>query len=1622
MEEAIKEQITISDKLSPIKIMRSKATIRDAGFMSGYTRPRSLGIAYYMGKEPDGNMLRMQMKFDSVCGLLPDYSLCKNEINVGFMWNGLPILRQGTFDDGITASDFVSILDGKTHHYRIPVNMQNSIKEMSLSGKTGFCFVYRLEMLRIDNEAMSNNTQRATLVYYIENDQVTHAIKVEVDDAGYIYFFVRYDSVNYSVKTVDAMLTPTAQSDYFAPDYNPADYDTTPDLDNIQPDPPYEYSDIAFSFNFTTHALKIYKNGVEISTTTSLTLVPAGAPVFPPGFADPPPPPVQPLPYVVPLTQVYNQTVQTAAVKMHAVTTTPQDSIYAVAVGDDYTTPIDIVYSVPTGVPFKPPAPPPDNRIPDWTKRDNYDLLYTTRLVSSDPFAVDPSTSGIEIGGDSGTLAVALNILSTSTGAGAALLGQVIHRVSFATGPNPDPTTGLNCIIWDHTGKDVFRFPPQTRQPFDHWANGNFFDINNNVTMKQNYKIGFASFDTETNLKMQTVGEKDSTIDIADLDDDNEVGNTPYEDWNYDSGSGELAISLWKKKAVPVVFLNDIGIGVENPQTLGSIDLPSSGESFFELGQDDDQYTRCGLTVINTLDGMGKSIIGSAITIARFYLRRKGTVAGKYYHKMWDANGIEVLTFASSVAQELDNELFSKMGGVSNSNILITQKNFIIGIEYTEGDDGDSLEMAVSADVNDPSIVMSLKNKNGNWFTNELFDPCCEIVGGTVGAPTDSNTNLLAIEGISGYILYQNSSTQLVSAFNALTSTERLSKVSTILSIPFDTVMFSDATIQPFTGFVPTPPTGYTGTSREKLTNTLVPLTSAPSLLSDNVLVPTFPHAWVTNFGDHTIEKTPLLKIKDKIGPLTVAPTGDFTDLGGIDSEANSNAILQKNTSQNDIVTLQIVETSSGLGAALNTKIVTAAQFYLKGANSPKGQIYCRIWNASGQALVTLGQFDSSQLTGSYLEVTFINTQNTVQMVSGHRIGLEYSEGDSSDQVLVQRNSDPDDESVIQSNRKYQDDDFRTNESFQPKCHFYGGQGGTPPNPDTPDPTPTGDPTVQFPQIPLSNKPGGISGVAQRFLAGSPMVGTIPSLIEFQAYRTASTTGVLTIEHVDSNMTRRATLANYDVATLPTSQPSATTFNLVWQDTNYGLPIFDNDAIVVRVVGVNADPVLIMDNVGNNSNENNYDGVRSYMAYFTNNDSKWNTNRTDLDLAGKIFKGGESFYPYIALNNLRKRVGVKAVVAESKLVGKTPTKVIASGKKINNPPDGLLFCRIRANDGSLKANIAVIDTTSIGSTDTPLTFINTQNAVAMAAGDTISIEYDLGTATDYIVISINTRTQVETEIPRTILAETLSTNINSSNPLYNKELSAFIYTGGRQDLTARPMRGIKLNTNSMLIGKVITEVRVRLMATGLFTSGNSFIRAKIIRGSDKATMKVIATLDAASVSNSFHVEYYFLNYTNTYQMQAGDYVAIEANFGNGADHYITMQTSQTDIVDGQNTIMFEYNGRNYVDVPGVDLSGELYTGGNTVTPDPITITPPTPFHYGHEWIIAAASPPDSNAVSDPLLLSPKLNSFARNISKEFRLYSADLTQVQIENYFDNRFSISPIPYGKIEVVGHDITG
>lgn len=691
-------------------------------------------------------------------------------------------------------------------------------------------------------------------------------------------------------------------------------------------------------------------------------------------------------------------------------------------------------------------------------------------------------------------------------------------------------------------------------------------------------------------------------------------------------------------------------------------------------------------------------------------------------------------------------------------------------------------------------------------------------------------------------------------------------------------------------------------------------------------------------------------------------------------------------------------------------KVVTDVTMYL--TSSDTGSCAIGILKNDGVTFIQFGAaFDASTIDTPDKLFNRTNFTHGYALQVGDAIGVKVA--DSSILVEIQRaaghvdvtGSTPD---SCQSRSNFTAGDWSNNTNFSMAGIFKDGGVATG--------------SIVVPYVQISNAAGGQYLAGEVFPTNSPMINNKPHKVEATIWRDTTIgpgTPTVSLYHYNAAGAIKATLKTVNVSTLPTTDPAA--HNFTWEDPAYDNAILAGERLVIGTVGLTTGKVKVKFNNGMTTGAQNYDTTRSYLV--TRNASApqgWNSTPAN-DWTAKIYTGGNDFVPYIRLDHNRKRVGIKAATAGSDFIGVKPTKVDAIANKNGAPIDAAMYCRIRAQDGTLRETIGQLDTSGIADTDTPITFVNTGNNYAMALGDLITIEYDLGTATDYIEIAINKN---QFDAADTILFEALAATINTASSVTDRDFAGQVYIGGSVDPVARPARGFKINNNSVALTKAVTEIRVMLKRTGTFGALDK-ITCKIIKWTTKASVITIAEKLCNDISNSSFVEYIFQNTANAYPFEVGDLILFEQNNGNSVTQYIEIQTSKPVNVedagnkDGIFTAMFEYNGQTYADDLLRDVIGSLWIGGFMVYPDPSIPNPPDPYHYFHGWHFSASTTPDSGGIIDPSLLKPKEESYFNNIADQFRLYSKILTQEQFFNYFNNKWTTTPIGFGGPQVMGYD---
>lgn len=714
-----------------------------------------------------------------------------------------------------------------------------------------------------------------------------------------------------------------------------------------------------------------------------------------------------------------------------------------------------------------------------------------------------------------------------------------------------------------------------------------------------------------------------------------------------------------------------------------------------------------------------------------------------------------------------------------------------------------------------------------------------------------------------------------------------------------------------------------------------------------------YPETLVYNIADGTGGAgSPFVVIQ---GPGTVGTT--------LESSDPSNGILGDVSSGNKKIAVRIKDITSGIGLNLKGKTLTKAQFDLKRIGTVVGTVYCKIWNDTGAEVATLGSVDASTLPTTYTLTTFQNTSNAVAIPNSTsalnwRIGVEYTTGDSGDEVDVRRKSSNLDSSVNQDSWDFDGSSWTSNgnDSFEVKCNLFTGLGTT-----------SSDPNVIM-------KLGSYNRVTQALGSGDALLLQSIGKVTLRLKKVGSPTGTATIGIMNTAGTGflKATLGTIDVSTL-----STTTTDYTFSNYTHGYIIGLTDRIGIMWTPSATGEVHVMTNLGNTSG-NSWNGTNSSVFNYI---SSWAAS-SSIDLAAKIYTGGNNFDSTAQFTPTITRHYIKGTSLSSSVVGKALTKGIVSAKRTGTPT-GLMSCVVRINGSDLQRfNLGTVDVSTISNSSfTDVVFSNVFNTQTIGTNDRICFEYLGATSTDYIELKINKD-----------VFETLNTIGGSySSPSYTDnaqiDLSGKLYTGGVPDVNSRIRVGQKIIVDNVSImdGEKLTKIKVRLWNPN-GAIGN--ISCVVFRGSDDSPIVTIGDPVAASTIGTSYQDVTFENTNNGYVFNVNDKVCIVFE-GGDTSHQIGVHVRQSTGYDGNNSHLVRYNGQTYDDMEEWDLVATMWTGGDTYQPPPFAIPDPTPTNI--KALLYCAG----NNI---------LSGFARVLQREFGIWAEDTTEEEAMNKYVNRYS------------------
>jgi hypothetical protein len=696
-----------------------------------------------------------------------------------------------------------------------------------------------------------------------------------------------------------------------------------------------------------------------------------------------------------------------------------------------------------------------------------------------------------------------------------------------------------------------------------------------------------------------------------------------------------------------------------------------------------------------------------------------------------------------------------------------------------------------------------------------------------------------------------------------------------------------------------------------------------------------------------------------------------------IDSTANSSGKV--GDGQNDMYGLKIDAAAGvGIGDTMIGKVLTKAIVWMrKTSSSITGTLYFRIWNATTTNLTpvaTLGSYTADLLpegssSSDWVPITFQNTTNTVALADGFRIGIEYQGFGSGDVVDVQRQSPRAENTTIQTTYS---GSWNTNTSFTMKCDLYTGAG-----------TVAAEPNIIM-------KSGSYNRVTETFGTGDPIIGKIIGKVTLRLKKVGSPTGTATIALMNnaSPPVILATLGTIDVSTGLTTSTADYTFS----NYTHGIITALNNRVGIIWTPSASGEVHVMTNAGNTSGGNTWQGTASYTISYL---SAWSGN-TSNDLAGKIYTGGNNFDAHLRFSTTRTRIAEKAVNSASEIHNRKINKVVYRAKKVGTPA-GIINCYVRDPSDNVKVTFSSVDISTVGTSLADIVFENYSHSYlinsATGSGDKVVVEYSGSSVSDYL--QLNTSKTVGS-------LNSITQTYDSGNYVDNgqRDLAGQMYEGGEPDLVSRTRVAQSIHhQNSILKGKKLTSVYAFLIKTGT-ASGTVYCN---IRTSSNDLIKTLGTYSVSSLSSTVSAPSFieFTDVTNNYPMTVDDRVCIEFSGGDSSNQVGVLVRNVTPNYDGLNSYIRKFDEFTWDDAESTyDLCASMYEGGFDFYPEPGSIPDPTPTNI-KDLLYCAGNNTKSG--------------FFETFLMEFRIYAKDITLNNSDNLYNNRYSISSIGHGELQM-------
>ena len=740
------------------------------------------------------------------------------------------------------------------------------------------------------------------------------------------------------------------------------------------------------------------------------------------------------------------------------------------------------------------------------------------------------------------------------------------------------------------------------------------------------------------------------------------------------------------------------------------------------------------------------------------------------------------------------------------------------------------------------------------------------------------------------------------------------------------------------------------------------------------------PFVSIFNVPGGTPSTTPeVLKYDCPDGTSGGGSTSPVTTIYNLAAASSTGTIVDSN---DEIGYVQRIKVT---GSVFIGKNPTDMQFWVGSNGASGGTVYCALFRNDGTYIKFGAGINVNSLTSSWTSISGQSFVTRTNMIMGDGVGIVW-EGGTSGTINVRRGGTDTHYDVDGSGnpRSYQDH-LETGAVYGSDNDQYsiagvvkdGGITTTGANP--------------YAKLTLSQY---VLGISQ---TNSTCEGILPSRVIFRVRRVGSA----------ASATLKCYIIN-SAGTVLKTIGSAISFNSIsttvqdlefidrdnavaWADTYMVALAFDvktgiNNTTVYLEVNYNIGPSGAGQVEGTAIKARMYNGTSAYVDV-----------SPVCDWAGKIYIGGSSFTSYKQFTPqnwaMAEKVNSGATPApKGKLFAEKFSKLKVTMKKVGSPT-GPIQATVWDNGGTQQVIFPnAIDASSLTTSDADYIYTFPTNAYNSVLNDRIGLQYMNATATDYVLVKINTDAA----------AGAAGDGAKSVLSIWNAGVGwaddatldfAFeVFTGGVPDLTSRSKAAIRCDSIfSILNRKKVTRAVIPLKKIGAPT-GNYFIRS--VRGSDSSNRDLLGSGDISLLSTSAWTYKDVSNYNATFFVGESDKIVVEYEGGDSANGLL-IQVQQDSTYDDADTRYEDFDSVNWntAGYDTYDMGATLYVGGDTYIPDAGTPYVPPPDFYDHDWLIGTGA-----------YVKGLHTSFYGMRIRDFKVETSIPTLENIDTLFDNKYS------------------